>query len=48
MGGAERVATLIVIVALATTLVLPDRKTAQVFGVIGQTFTNAIQTAMGR
>jgi hypothetical protein len=44
----EKVAMAIVGVALATTLVLPDRKTAQVITAGGNVFSNALKAAMGR
>jgi len=48
MSSLERVAVLIVGVALATTLVLPGRQTAQVVTAGGKVFTDALRTAMGR
>jgi len=45
MGSVERVATLIVLVALATTLVLPDRQTAKVLGAVGSAFQGSIKVA---
>jgi hypothetical protein len=48
MSTLERVAMAIVGVALVTTLVLPDRRTAQVLTAGGNVFTNALRTAMGR
>jgi hypothetical protein len=48
MSGIEKVATLIVGVALVTTLILPGRQTAAVLTAGGNVFSNAIKTAQGR
>lgn len=46
MGSAQRVALAIVGVALATTLVLPDRLTAKVINAFAGLFNGALATAM--
>jgi hypothetical protein len=48
MGTVEKIATGLVLVALATTLVLPDRQTAQVVQAGGGVFNQALKTAEGR
>lgn len=48
MGGIERVATWIVIVGLATTLVLSDRITDKVLRAGGDVFTGGLRQAMGQ
>ena len=48
MSTLEKIGLGIVGVAFATTLLLPDRKTAEVFRAAGAAFTQALRTAMGR
>ena len=48
MGTVEKVALAIVVVAFATTLVLPDRQTAKVIGAVGDVFNRSLRTATGR
>lgn len=47
MGTAEKVALGIVGIGFVTTLVLPDRQTAQVIRAIADLFTRALGQAMG-
>jgi len=47
MSGAEKIASLIVGVALVTTLILPKRQTPHVVTAFGSVFTSALSTAMG-
>lgn len=47
MSPAEKIASLIVGVALVTTVILPGRNSAQVIGTTGNVFSNALGTAMG-
>lgn len=47
MQPAVKIATLIVGIGLATTLVLPDRKTAQVIDAARKLLTGFLATAMG-
>jgi hypothetical protein len=46
MGTIERVALAIVGVALATTLVLPERQTTKVIGAVSSLFRGSLATAM--
>lgn len=48
MGTVEKVALGIVAVAFVTTLVLNDRKTADVIRAVGDVFTRGLREAMGR
>lgn len=48
MSSIERVAVLIVGVAMVTTLILPDRQTVPVISAAGNVFTSSLRTAMGR
>lgn len=48
MTTIERVAMGIVGIALATTLLLPDRQTARVLQAAGNVFTGSLRAAMGR
>jgi hypothetical protein len=48
MSTFEKIGLAIVGVAFATTLLLPDRKTAEVFRAAGTAFSQALRTAMGR
>lgn len=48
MGTAERIGLAIVGVAFATTLVLPDRQTANVIKAIANLFNQSLRTATGR
>ncbi len=47
MSGPERIAALVVGVALLTTATLPKRQTPQVINAAGGVFTSALSTAMG-
>lgn len=48
MTTLEKVALGVVAVAMATTLLLPDRQTARVITAGGNAFSGALRTAMGR
>lgn len=48
MSTIEKIALGIVAVAMATTLLLPDRQTAKVITASGGAFSGALKTAMGR
>lgn len=47
MSGPEKIASLIVLVGLVTTLVLPKRQTPAVVNAFGSAFSGALSTAMG-
>ncbi len=47
MSQAEKIASLIVGVALVTTLILPGRQTVPVLGAVGNLFQGSLATAMG-
>lgn len=48
MGTVEKIATGLILIGLATTLVLPDRQTAAVVNAGGDVFNTALKTAEGR
>lgn len=48
MGTVERVAVIIAITGLFTTLVLPGRQTAAVVDSVGRVFTGGLRAAQGR
>lgn len=48
MGTVEKIALGVIGVALATTLILPDRKTVQVLAEGRRLLVESLRTAMGR
>lgn len=48
MGVAEKFVMGVVVIALATTLILPDRQTDKILGTIFKGGTEALKTSMGR
>lgn len=48
MGTVERIALAIILVAGATTLLLPDRQTVPVVNALGNWFNRSLRTATGQ